>query len=51
MGRTAVAWGSITAHNLATYSQSELGFSSNFNIFQGCNCLRQTDPWATREVK
>ena len=32
MGRTAVAWGSIAALNLATYSQSELGFASNFNI-------------------
>ena len=35
MGRTAVAWGSIAAHNLATYSQSELGFASNFNIYPG----------------
>ena len=35
MGRSAVAWRSITAHNLATYSQSELGFASNFNIYPG----------------
>ena len=50
MGRTAVALGSIAAHNLATYSQSELGFASNFNIHPGVQ-LRQTDPWATHEIK
>ena len=33
MGRTAMAWGSIAAHKLATHSQSELGFASNFNMY------------------
>ena len=33
MGRSAVAWRSITAHNLATYSQSELGFATHFNMY------------------
>jgi hypothetical protein len=33
MGRTAIAWGSAAAHNLAAYSQSELGFATNFNIY------------------
>ena len=28
-----MAWGSITAHKLATHSQSELGFASNFNMY------------------
>ena len=35
MGRTVMAWGSIPAHNLATYSQYELGFASNFSIYPG----------------
>ena len=33
MGRTAIAWGSASAHNLAAYSQSELGFSTHFNMY------------------
>ena len=33
MDRTAMAWGSIAAHKLATHSQSELGFASNFNMY------------------
>ena len=33
MGRTAIAWGSVSAHNLAAYSQSELGFATNFNLY------------------
>ena len=33
MGRTAIAWGSAAAHNLAAYSQSELGFATNFNMY------------------
>ena len=41
MGRTAIAWGSDAAHNLAAYSQSELGFGTHFNM----------DPWATREAR
>ena len=28
-----MAWGSIAAHKLATHSQSELGFASNFNMY------------------
>ena len=33
MGRTAIAWGSTSAHNLAAYSQSELGFATDFNMY------------------
>ena len=33
MGRTAIAWGSTSAHNLAAYSQSELGFATHFNMY------------------
>ena len=33
MGRTAIAWGSASAHNLAAYSQSEQGFATNFNMY------------------
>ena len=33
MGRTAIAWGSASAHNLAAYSQSELGFATHFNMY------------------
>ena len=33
MGRTAIAWGSAAAHNLAAYSQSELGFATHFNMY------------------
>jgi hypothetical protein len=33
MGRTAIAWGSASAHNLAAYSQSELEFATNFNMY------------------
>ena len=33
MGRTAIAWGSASAHNLAAYSQSELVFATNFNMY------------------
>jgi len=33
MGRTAIAWGSVSAHNLAAYSQSELGFATHFNMY------------------
>ena len=33
MGRTSIAWGSAAAHNLAAYSQSELGFATHFNMY------------------
>jgi hypothetical protein len=33
MGRTAIAWGSVSAHNLAAFSQSELGFATHFNMY------------------
>jgi hypothetical protein len=33
MGRTAMDWGSAAAHNLAAYSQSELGFATHFNMY------------------
>ena len=33
MGRTAIAWISTSAHNLAAYSQSELGFATHFNMY------------------
>jgi hypothetical protein len=33
MGRTAMACLSATAHNLAAYSQSELGFATHFNMY------------------
>ena len=33
MGQTAIAWGSVSAHNLAAYSQSELGFATHFNMY------------------
>jgi hypothetical protein len=33
MSRTAIACGSASAHNLAAYSQSELGFATNFNMY------------------
>ena len=33
MGRTAIAWRSVSAHNLAAYSQSELGFATHFNMY------------------
>ena len=33
MCRTAMAWGSAAAHNFAAYSQSELGFATNFNMY------------------
>ena len=33
MCRTAMAWGSASAHNLAAYSQSELGFATHFNMY------------------
>jgi hypothetical protein len=33
MGRTAIAWESASAHNLAAYSHSELGFATNFNMY------------------
>jgi hypothetical protein len=33
MCRTAMAWGSAAAHNLAAYSQSELGFATHFNMY------------------
>jgi hypothetical protein len=32
VGRSAIAWGSAAAHNLAAFSQSELGFATDFNI-------------------
>ena len=35
MCRTAMAWGSAAAHNLAAYSQSDLGFATNFNMYPG----------------
>ena len=33
MCRTAMAWGSAAAQNVAAYSQSELGFATNFNLY------------------
>jgi hypothetical protein len=33
MGRTAITLGSASAHNLAAYSQSELGFATHFNMY------------------
>ena len=33
MCRTAMAWGSAAAHNIAAYSQSELGFATHFNLY------------------
>ena len=33
MCRTAMAWGSAAAHNIAAYSQSELGFATHFNMY------------------
>ena len=33
MCRTAMAWGSTSAHNLSAYSQSELGFATHFNMY------------------
>jgi hypothetical protein len=33
MGRTAIAWESASAHNLAANSHSELGFATNFNMY------------------
>ena len=33
MGQTAIAWGSAAAHNLAAYSQSEIGFATHFNMY------------------
>ena len=33
MCRTAMAWGSAAAQNIAAYSQSELGFATNFNLY------------------
>jgi hypothetical protein len=33
MGRTAIAWLSNSAHNLAAYSHSELGFATHFNMY------------------
>ena len=33
MCRTVMAWGSAEAHNLAAYSQSELEFSTHFNMY------------------
>ena len=33
MCQTAMAWGSAAAHNLAAYSQSELGFATHFNMY------------------
>ena len=33
MGRTAMACWSAAAHNLAAYSQSELGFATHFNMY------------------
>ena len=33
MCRTAMAWGSAEAHNIAAYSQSELGFATHFNMY------------------
>ena len=33
MGRTAIAWGSASAHNLAAYSQSELVLATHFNMY------------------
>ena len=33
MGRTAIAWGSASAQNLAAYSQSELGIATHFNMY------------------
>ena len=35
MCRTAMAWGSAAAHNLAAYSQSDQGFATNFNMYPG----------------
>ena len=33
MCRTAMAWGSAAAHNLAAYSHSEQGFATHFNMY------------------
>ena len=33
MCRTAMAWGSAAAQNIAAYSQSELGFATHFNMY------------------
>ena len=33
MCRTAMAWGSAAAQNIAAYSQSELGFATHFNLY------------------
>ena len=33
MCRTAMAWGSAVAQNIAAYSQSELGFATHFNLY------------------
>jgi hypothetical protein len=33
MGRTAIARGSASAHHLAAYAQSELGFATQFNMY------------------
>ena len=33
MGRTAIAWGSAAAHNLAAYPRSELGFATHCNMY------------------
>jgi hypothetical protein len=33
MGRTAIAWGSTVAQNIAAYSHSELGFATHFNMY------------------
>jgi hypothetical protein len=33
MCRTAMAWGSAEAQNIAAYSQSELGFATHFNLY------------------
>ena len=55
MGRTAIAWGSAAAHNLAAYSQSELGFATHFNMYPEVqlpspnSCLAHARPGELRD--
>ena len=44
MGRTAIAWVSTSAHNLAAYSQSELGFATRFNMKPEATALAKRIP-------
>jgi hypothetical protein len=44
MGRTAIVWGSAAAHNLAAYSQSELGFATHFNMYPERRAARRGRP-------